>query len=181
MILWQKLQDKLKSTDLEVDVSKNSRPVVYIDIQQQLLCRVSAHDTTIQYYPISSSRFGRGQLQDSYQTPCGIHRIARKIGDKEPIGRVFRARIASDEICLAEDFKGPEDVITTRILWLEGLQTGFNYGADVDTFQRYIYIHGTADEEHIGQPASIGCIRMKNLDVIKLFDQVEVNDLVIIE
>ena len=180
-MLWQKLQKKLKSTDIEGAAPTKSRPVIFIDSQQQLLSCVSAQDKVIQYYPISTSKFGLGQCQGSFKTPAGIHKIAQKIGSKQPVGRVFKSRIATQEICLSEDFSGEEDVITSRILWLQGLQAGYNCDGDVDTFKRYIYIHGTADESHIGQPASIGCIRMRNLDVIKLFEYVEVGDVVIIE
>ena len=180
-MLWQQLKQKLEDANLDIDMSNASRPIIYIDSQQQLLSCVSAGDKVIQYYPISTSKFGLGQKQGSLKTPTGIHKIAQKIGSKEPVGRVFKARVATDELCLAEDFSGEEDVITSRILWLEGLLSGYNCDGEVDTFKRYIYIHGTADEAHIGQPASIGCIRMRNLDVIKLFEQVEVDDVVIIE
>lgn len=180
-MLWQQLKQKLEDANLDIDMLNASRPIIYIDSQQQLLSCVSAGDKVIQYYPISTSKFGLGQKQGSLKTPTGIHKIAQKIGSKEPVGRVFKARVATDELCLAEDFSGEEDVITSRILWLEGLLSGYNCDGEVDTFKRYIYIHGTADEAHIGQPASIGCIRMRNLDVIKLFEQVEVDDVVIIE
>ncbi len=180
-MLWQQLTHKLLDAKLENVTFTESRPIIYIDTKQQLLSCVSAQDKVIQYYPVSTSRFGLGQTQGSFKTPVGIHKIAQKIGDNEPVGRVFKSRIATDDICLAEDFDGEEDVITSRILWLDGLQPGYNCDGKVDTFKRYIYIHGTADESHIGQPASIGCIRMRSLDVIKLFKHVEVNDLVIIE
>ena len=180
-MLWQQLTHKLLNAKLEGVTFTESRPIIYIDSQQQLLSCVSAQDKVIQYYPVSTSKFGLGQVQGSFKTPTGIHKIAQKIGDNEPVGRVFKSRLATEDICHAEDFSGENDVITSRILWLEGLQSGYNCYGEVDTFKRYIYIHGTADESHIGQPASIGCIRMRNLDVIKLFEHVEVNDLVIID
>ena len=180
-MLWSKLQNILDQAEPDTGTLSNSRPIIYIDTQQQLLSCVSVEDKVSQYYPVSTSKFGLGQLQGSFKTPTGIHKIAQKIGVDEPVGRVFKSRLATDDTCFAEAFNGEEDVITSRILWLEGLQTGYNSDGEVDTFSRYIYIHGTADEAHIGQPASIGCIRMRNLDVIKLFEQVEVNDLVIIE
>ncbi len=180
-MLWQKLQNKLADANYEGLPLTTSRPIIYIDSQQQLLSCISADDKSPQSYPVSTSRYGLGQLQGSLKTPSGIHKIAQKIGASEPSGRVFKSRLATDVICLPEHFSGDEDVITSRILWLAGLQTGYNCEGDVDTLNRYIYIHGTADEVHIGQPASIGCIRMKNLDVIKLFDQVEIDDLVIID
>ena len=180
-MLWQQLIHKLEAAEPQAIAFSESRPVIYIDTQQQLLCCATAQDKVIQFYPVSTSKFGLGQRQGSFKTPTGIHKIAKKIGQNEPVGRVFKSRVATQEIVLSEDFCGDEDVITSRILWLEGLQDGYNCAGDVDTLGRYIYIHGTADEAHIGQPASIGCIRMKNFDIIKLFDKVEVNDLVIIE
>ena len=83
--------------------------------------------------------------------------------------------------CIPDEHSSDEDVITTRILWLEGLETGVNQGGQYDSLDRYIYIHGTSDEAHIGQPASIGCIRMKNEEVIDLFNRVEEGSLVLIE
>jgi hypothetical protein len=181
MMLWQRLQAIIESAALENVALCHDRPIIYIDSQQQLLCCVKESENPVQYYPVSTSSKGIGQKMDSFQTPAGIHKIAQKIGANEPVGRVFRARNATDEICLAEENQANSDVITTRIIWLEGLQPGLNCGGEVDSYQRYIYIHGTADEQHIGQPASIGCIRMKNIDVLEVFDQVEEGDLVIIE
>lgn len=180
-MLWQRLQDTLSASEIEEAAINRQRPIIYIDSDQQLLCRVSASDNPVQYYSISTSRYGLGQQEGSLQTPLGIHKIAQKIGGHEPLGRVFRGRVPTTEMCLPDDFDAEADVITSRILWLEGLQPGLNRGGDVDSYARYIYIHGTADEAHIGQPASIGCIRMKNSDVIDLFDCVEPGDLVIIE
>lgn len=180
-MLWQRLQDKLQASDLEGSGVLVDRPIIYVDCKQQLLSCVRASDNPVQYYSISTSRYGQGQKEGSLQTPLGIHRIAQKIGDHEPLGRVFRSRVATEEMCLPDDFEGEADVITSRILWLEGLQPGLNRGGDVDSFKRYIYIHGTADEAGIGSPASIGCIRMRNSDVMALYDRVEPGDLVIIE
>ena len=180
-MLCQNGQHKLNEANVESFKFTDSRPIIYIDSQQQLLSCVSAGDKVIQTYPVSTSKHGLGQSQGSLKTPTGIHKIAQKIGDNEPIGRVFRSRIPTEEICLAQDHHGDDDVITTRILRLEGLQSGLNRGGEVDSFERYIYIHGTSDEAHIGVPASIGCIRMKNKDMIMIFDQTEINDLVIIE
>jgi hypothetical protein len=180
-MLWQLLQRKLDSVDFGDDLAFKHRPLIYIDTRQQLLACVSEQDAVSRFYPVSTSRFGLGQQLGSFKTPVGVHRIAQKIGAGEPLGRVFKARVATDEICLAEDFSGEEDLITSRILRLEGLQEGINLGADVDSYRRYIYIHGTADEAHIGQPASVGCIRMRNLDVMKIFDYIEVGDVVVIE
>ena len=189
-MLWQQLLEMIAQRlaeypDVADDIALNTlrdsdRPILYVDSEQQLLAYVKRQSTVIQYYPVSTSRYGLGQHQGSFQTPVGLHRIAQKIGDGEPPGRVFKARIPTELQCFPGDESVEEDVITSRILWLEGLEPDINQGAEVDSFQRYIYIHGTSDEAHIGQPASIGCIRMKNVDVIELFAQVAQGDLVVI-
>jgi lipoprotein-anchoring transpeptidase ErfK/SrfK len=181
MSLWQQLQQQIRQSGVDAAQYSLQRPLIHVDISQQRLQLVTETDDVVKSFPISSSRHGLGQRMDSFQTPAGIHRIAQKIGDGEPPGRVFRSRVATDDICMMADIDKDDDVITSRILWLEGLQPGFNQGGGVDSHDRYIYIHGTADEAHIGQPASIGCIRLRNDDVIDLFALVEEQDLVIIE
>lgn len=192
-MLWQQLQDKITQRmskfeldeALEISLQNTHRPVLYVDTEQQLLSCLTPSSTSAQNFPVSTSRFGIGQQQGSYQTPTGIHRIAEKIGAGEPPGRVFKARQATEQLCYPDDDASKqdrdEDVISSRILWLQGLEPGINKGEDVDSYQRYIYIHGTSDEAHIGKPASIGCIRLKNKDIIQLFDEIEVGDLVVIE
>ena len=133
-------------------------------------------------YPVSTSRYGVGCEQDSLRTPLGIHQIAEKIGVGCKSGEIFQHRKATGEIAEVNTTSrhGVEDVITSRILWLEGKEPGLNSGTGIDSYHRYIYIHGTNEEGLIGQPASKGCVRMKNSDVIELFDQVNVGDLVLI-
>jgi len=121
----------------------------------------------IQQLPCSTSRFGIGQKEGSNCTPLGLHRIAEKIGAGEPAGTVFKARKIVGHISQPE-FANAK--ITTRILWLEGLEPGVNRGGDVDSHQRYIYIHGTADQASIGKPSSCGCIHLADADLIPLFD-----------
>jgi hypothetical protein len=117
-------------------------------------------------YRISSSRFGIGQLRDSNCTPLGLHRIARKLGGGHPPGTVFRSRQP-----VGFTWQGlPAATIVHRIFRLEGLEPGFNRGGAVDTFDRYIYIHGFADEATLGRPASHGCIHLAALDLIPLYD-----------
>jgi hypothetical protein len=118
-------------------------------------------------YPASTSRFGIGQAEGSNCTPLGLHRIAEKIGDGERAGTVFKSRrvIGHNSQPELADAK-----ITTRILWLEGLEPGFNRGGSVDTHARYIYIHGTSDQSSIGTPATHGCIHLADADLIPLFD-----------
>jgi len=125
-------------------------------------------------YPVSTAAKGIGNQSGSYQTPPGLHKVAEKFGDDAPRGMIFRGRVATGQIAeiLTEPVKSDHDVITSRILWLDGLQEGVNRGPGIDSKSRYIYIHGTDEEGLIGQPASDGCVRMTNDDVIRLFDKV---------
>jgi lipoprotein-anchoring transpeptidase ErfK/SrfK len=181
MDLWRRLQQQLRDAAIDSKACSPDRPILYIDLVQQRLSRVAENEQSLSNFPVSTSRYGPGQREGSLQTPQGIHCIAHKIGAGELPGRVFRGREATDEICLPADYDGEHDVITSRILWLRGLEPGRNAGGEVDSETRYIYIHGTADEANIGKPASIGCVRMNNSDVIDLFELVEIGDLVIIE
>jgi L,D-peptidoglycan transpeptidase YkuD (ErfK/YbiS/YcfS/YnhG family) len=144
--------------------------------QTQFILIVSITEQTVSLFeqnkfvknlPCSTSRFGIGQKEGSNRTPLGLHRIAEKIGAGEPAGTVFKSRQIIGHTSQPElaDAK-----ITTRILWLEGLEPGFNRGGGVDSHARYIYIHGTADQKSIGQPASHGCIHLADADLIPLFD-----------
>jgi L,D-transpeptidase YbiS len=133
-------------------------------------------DMLIRQYPVSTAANGLGEQNGSYRTPRGRHRIAEKIGAGAPLCAAFKARELTGEIWTPElDAENPgRDWILTRILWLEGLEPGKNKGGSVDTYNRYIYIHGTHEEHKLGTPASHGCIRMKNADVAELFDLVKV-------
>jgi hypothetical protein len=115
--------------------------------------------------PVSTSRFGLGFEHGSGKTPTGQFRICEKIGAGMPIGTVFKGRRPVTE---PVTWSAEQDLITSRILWLEGLER-----QNAATKGRYIYIHGTNHEGSIGQPVSAGCIRMRNADVIRLFDTVE--------
>ncbi len=123
-------------------------------------------------YPVSTALNGPGQQQDSGQTPVGSHIVRAKIGAGLPANSVFVGRRPTGEIYSPELGKQhpDRDWILTRILWLSGKQVGFNRLGDVDTMQRYIYIHGTPYENELGQAVSHGCVRMANQDVIELFD-----------
>jgi L,D-transpeptidase catalytic domain len=139
-------------------------------------------DKFVKKLPCSTSRFGIGQTEGSNRTPLGLHRIAEKIGAGEPAGTVFKARQVIGHTSQPEfaDAK-----ITTRILWLEGLEPGLNKGFDgdvnVDSHARYIYIHGMADQKSIGIPTSYGCIHLADADLIPLFDLLPSGTLVWIE
>ena len=144
-----------------------------VDISAQELSFSRAGEP-IKRYSVSTATKGTGQQSGSEQTPLGKHTIHSKIGDEIPVGGVFVGRRFTGEIYsrqLAEQH--PErDWILTRVIWLSGLEPEFNQGGQVDSHQRYIYIHGTPDSEPMGIPASHGCIRMRNSDLIDLFDLV---------
>jgi len=134
-------------------------------------------------YPISTSKYGVGSAEKSNKTPPGTHRIVEKIGESAKSGAVFKAGIDTGKVATtysdATDIR--EDLITTRILWLKGLEPGINRGKGIDSYERHIYIHGTSEEGLIGTTASDGCIRMKNRDVLELFDLVPQGTLVEIQ
>lgn len=119
---------------------------------------------------------------NSYCTPLGKHRVRAKIGAGEPVNTVFRGRRPTGEIyqCGMRESEPGRDWILTRILWLSGLEAGFNRLGDVDTMRRYIYIHGCPDEVMLGHPGSRGCIRMRNSDVVELFDATPIDTPVLI-
>ncbi len=125
---------------------------------------------------ISTSRFGIGEIEGSYKTPIGLHRIAQKIGNGYPIGTVFKSRKAIGYVWKTH----PSATIVHRIMWLEGLEPGLNCGGNVDSFKRYIYIHGYSDETTIGKPASCGCIHVGVDDLLPIFDTVPEGTLVFI-
>ncbi len=131
----------------------------------------------IQSYAVSTALNGVGCEKNSGKTPLGKHVIRAKIGQNEPLNSVFVGRRPTGEIYSPELAQSqPErDWILTRILWLSGSEVGQNRLGQVDTMQRYIYIHGTPDSEPMGVPLSHGCIRMRNEDIIELFDLVEVS------
>jgi len=125
---------------------------------------------------ISTATKGSGQLEGSFQTPLGLHRIHKKIGDRDPIGTVFEGRRP-----VRRDGNGdPAALIAHRILWLEGLEANLNRGGKADSRKRYIYIHGVGDESRLGKPHSKGCIHLGVKDLIPLFEAVPVGTLVYI-
>ncbi|MBF0281687.1 MAG: L,D-transpeptidase [Zetaproteobacteria bacterium] len=130
-------------------------------------------------YPISTAKKGVGNCQGSFQTPIGRHQVIDKIGEGQPRMTVFKARNPEGIYRPGID-QADGDWILSRILRLGGCQTGYNHRGQVDSYHRYIYIHGTQDEAHLGTPASHGCIRMNNDDVIDLFSYVDVGERVYI-
>ena len=145
---------------------------IHISIRDQLLT-LKNDETPIRTYPVSTSRFGVGTEQGSLKTPTGHFRVAEKIGGDMPAGTVFRSRVPLKP---GDPFPPTEDLVMSRILWLDGLDEH-----NANTRERFIYIHGTKHEDKIGNPASCGCIRMRNADVVELFDLVDDGTPVIIE
>lgn len=153
---------------------KNFDKYMYVSVKHQKLYLI-VNDSTIKKYPISTAKNGIGSKKNSLKTPPGLHTIKRKIGDNVPVGGLFETRVYNGKktkIITAKE-KANGDYVTTRIMWLQGEEPGINKGRNVDSYNRYIYIHGTPEEGFIGQPASHGCIRMKNNDVQELYDLIE--------
>jgi hypothetical protein len=144
--------------------------VLVVSIPQQRMFWLK--QATYPYYTlhkcfvVSTSRFGTGQLQNSNQTPLGLHQVASKIGAGLSVGTVFESRKP-----VGLTWQGrPDAAIAHRILWLNGLEPEFNQGGNSDSYRRYIYIHGVGDEPTLGRPASCGCIHLASSDLIPLFD-----------
>ena len=154
---------------------------IHVSIARQTL-ELRQGGSVVVTWPVSTALKGCGNEEGSNQTPLGRHRIRARIGVGEPVNRVFRGRRPTGEIysdIIAREFPG-RDWILSRILWLCGEEPGINRGGRVDSQRRYIYIHGTPDSEPMGEPRSHGCIRMRNQDVLELFDRVPVGTPVII-
>jgi lipoprotein-anchoring transpeptidase ErfK/SrfK len=148
---------------------------IAIDIPSQELDLLDDRGDIFRRYRISSARNGTGQQSGSFRTPLGRHIIRAKIGAGQPVNTVFVRRRPTGEIYspeLGAAFPG-RDWILTRILWLSGREPGFNRLGAVDTMRRFIYIHGSPDTVEMGKPGSIGCIRMRNRDLLELFDLVD--------
>lgn len=147
---------------------------IHISIAQQSLTLFDGAGQVLRGYPVSTASRGVGEQRGSYCTPRGKHLIRAKIGAGQAENTVFVARRPSGEIYSPElGAAFPErDWILTRILWLSGCEPEYNRLASVDTMRRYIYIHGSPESVAMGTPGSHGCIRMRNADIIELFDRV---------
>jgi lipoprotein-anchoring transpeptidase ErfK/SrfK len=145
---------------------------IHVSIRDQLLT-LKDDETPVRIYPVSTSRFGVGTEEGSLKTPIGRFRVAEKIGGDMPTGTIFQSRVPLKP---GDRLPPTEDLVMSRILWLDGLDEH-----NVNTRQRFIYIHGTKHESKVGSPASCGCIRMRNTDVVELFDLVDHDTPVIIE
>jgi lipoprotein-anchoring transpeptidase ErfK/SrfK len=147
---------------------------ILIDIPSQTLSLLGDDGACIRRYSVSTARNGAGEASGSFCTPRGRHIIRARIGAGAPIGAAFRGRRPTGEVWTPElaAANPGRDWILTRILWLSGTEPGFNRLGEVDSMRRYIYIHGTPDTEPMGVPLSIGCVRMRNRDVVELFELV---------
>lgn len=149
---------------------------IRINLARQELDLLDDAGQLIQRYPVSTAASGAGEMSGSYCTPRGLHIVRAKIGAGQPINSVFIGRRSTGEIYTPElgQTAAKRDWILSRILWLSGKELGFNRLGPCDTMRRYIYIHGTPDEGFEQAPHSHGCIRMRNRDIVELYEQVPV-------
>jgi hypothetical protein len=160
---------------------KPTRRVIGVSIAQQLLMffdNCALRKSCV----ISTSLRPPSNIKNSLGTPRGLHHIAEKIGAGAPPGTVFKGRVnTGHHFHELSDAENERNLITTRILWLRGNEAGVNLGGEVDTYDRYIYIHGTNHEDRLGTPASSGCVQVNSIELIELYDVVRVGDMVWIE
>lgn len=170
MNLWNDFLQYLTAQKINIEPAPSDVVLICESASQTLY--VLKDRIVVKKYSVSLSKLGIGSLKGSSKTPPGLHRIKEKIGRGAPSGTIFKSRKNTGTIATiyTEPIDVKEDHVTSRILWLEGMEEGKNKGNNVDSHDRFIYIHGTPEEGLIGSPASHGCIRMKNLDVIELFD-----------
>jgi L,D-transpeptidase catalytic domain len=151
--------------------------------ERVLFVRIS--DATMQFYNqgklvrsygISTSKKPPSNIKNSLGTPRGLHEIAERIGAGQPPGMVFISRAPTG--MHYSEVKEVDNMITSRIMWLRGLEPGVNQGGEVDTYSRYIYIHGTNHDDKVGEPLSAGCVVMRNLDIVQLYEEVRAGDMV---
>jgi hypothetical protein len=157
------------------------KELLYVSVKTQKMHHI-INNKIVKTYVISSAEKGVGNNKNSHQTPIGLHSVKEKHGDKTPlfgrmIGRVFYGQIATIH---NDSSRSKADDVTTRVLWLSGEEDGINKGGNVDSYRRYIYIHGTSEEGRLGIPASHGCIRMKNTEVLELYNKIALGTKVLI-
>ena len=155
--------------------------ILFVSVKEQKIYHI-VENIIMKEYLVSTAKKGIGNQKNSDMTPHGLHYIKEKHGDKTPqngkmIGRVFYGQIAT---IYSDTTSSKTDDITSRILWLSGMEKDINKGGNVDSYNRYIYIHGTSEEGKIGVPASHGCIRMLNTDVIELYAKIKIGTKVLI-
>ncbi len=139
------------------------------------------HSALVKSYGISTSRRPPSNVKNSLGTPRGLHEIAERIGAGQPPGMVFKSRVPTGRhFNEFPDAASADNLITSRILWLRGLEPEVNRGGEVDSYERYIYLHGTNHEARLGEPLSAGCVLLRNLDIVELYDEVRAGDQVLI-
>lgn len=148
---------------------------IAIHLPSQTLKLFDRSGKLLHEYNVSTGANGTGEENGSFCTPRGKHVVRARIGEGQPENAVFVQRRPTGEVYTPQmGLQYPErDWILTRILWLSGCESGYNRGGSCDTMRRYIYIHGTPDSTPLGKPGSRGCVRMRNSDLIELFDLVE--------
>ena len=160
---------------------KPANRALHVSIAKQVL-RYYEDGRLVKAYVISTGRNPPSCKKGSLGTPTGLHAITEKIGADAPPGMVFINRMPTGyHFSEKRSAESGENLVTTRILWLRGLEPGVNSGGDVDTHDRYVYIHGTNHEDRLGAPQSAGCVLMNNIEIIELFDRVRSGDPVLIE
>ena len=167
---------------IDTKCNKSFDEVLFVNITEQKMYYIK-EGGIVKTYVISSSNYGVGNKAGSNKTPIGLHKVKQKFGEETPIngkmiGRVFYGDIAT---IYTDNTKSKTDDVCSRILWLVGLEEGLNKGEGIDSYNRYIYIHGTSEEGRLGKPASHGCIRMKNKEVIELYNKIKIGTLVLIK
>lgn len=175
-------QDKVKMREVQAQYPQlKEGNFLWVNLQAQKMYRIQNNEITATYI-ISGAKAGAGCKAGSNQTPTGLHTVAEKYGEDVPIGGILKSRKYTGEVATiySDETDVVSDYVTTRILWLKGLEEGINKGGKVDSYNRYIYIHGTPEEGLLGKPASHGCIRMQNREVIELYNQTNVGELVLI-
>lgn len=167
----QRYTDKVEALNIKLSARR-----LLVSIEKQTLYLLENNQIFIEY-KVSTGLKPPSNIDGSGGTPLGLHRIRDKIGNGAVLGEVFKGRVSIGKRYQDLD---PADqkpnLITTRILWLEGLEPGFNKGEDCDSYSRFIYIHGTNHENRIGRPASGGCIQISNIDMLTLYNSVEAGD-----
>ena len=168
---------RVKQSCAALSITPTDRLLV-VSIEKQEMALLEKGEISA-VFTISSSKNPPSFLADSYGTPTGLHAIADKIGAGAPEGTVFKGREPTGQVySQVSSVDGERNLITSRILRLRGLEIGKNSGEGRDSYDRYIYIHGSNHEDRIGQPFSGGCVEMFNADVIELFDRVDEGDLI---
>jgi len=169
---WRDIEKSIDKLEQKFKLERREYAVVINPEKQEL--HLVKNRKIVKTYPVSTAKRGLGCQKDSEKTPYGTHRVKEKFGDGAEAGTIFRQ--TKNTGCVAEIYTEKvdicEDNVTTRIMWLDGQEKGVNRGGRVDSHERAIYIHGTPEEGFIGEPASHGCVRMKNQDVIELYNLV---------